>query len=392
MTPESSGLIERLRNLAEAPFERATTLPPALYVSEEIHRRELEKIFATEWHCPGLAAEIPNPGDYLVFSIGAQPLFSIRGEDGTIRTFANVCRHRMMKLLSGRGHAKAITCPYHAWTYDLSGRLIGAPHMKQTPGFRKEAVCLPEIHTEIWEGWIYITLNDGAASVAEHLNPLLQVVAKYDMASYVPAAHDEFTWRTNWKLLCENFMEGYHLPVAHRATLGPHFPVTETTFPVESFAAFTYQTFTKSGTAPYGRAHPNNSRLADRWRITSVMPTIFPAHMYVLAPDHLWYLTLQPKGVGEVRVRFGAAIAPEVDASLGDGRDAWLKGLIDFFDRVNEEDRIVVEGIFEGANSPSADVSPLSWLEREIHDFARYLGRKLADAGERASIETSAAQ
>ena len=97
------------------------------------------------------------------------------------------------------------------------------------------------------------------------------------------------------------------------------------------------------------------------------MPTIFPAHVYVLAPDHLWYLSLRPEGVEQVQVRCGAAIAPEALASLGVRREAWLAELVAFFDKVNAEDRGVVEGIYRGC----------SWRERERHDFARYLAARL---------------
>jgi hypothetical protein len=83
-------------------------------------------------------------------------------------------------------------------------------------------------------------------------------------------------------------------------------------------------------------------------------------------------------GVSQVQLRFGVALAPEVHAALGDAREQWVAELVDFFDRVNEEDRVVVEGIFKGAQAPLASRGPLSWLEREIHDFARYLDRKLA--------------
>jgi hypothetical protein len=100
--------------------------------------------------------------------------------------------------------------------------------------------------------------------------------------------------------------------------------------------------------------------------------------MYVLAPDHLWYLSLRPRGVGEFHVSFGVALAPEVHAALGAGRNAWVKELVDFFDRVNAEDKVVVEGIFQGSKAPLASRGPLSWLEREIHDFARYLAARLA--------------
>jgi hypothetical protein len=107
------------------------------------------------------------------------------------------------------------------------------------------------------------------------------------------------------------------------------------------------------------------------------MPTIFPTHMYVLAPDHLWYLSLRPKGTGQVHVRFGAALAPEVLRSLADPQ-AFIAETVAFFDKVNAEDRFVVEGIYAGSQAPLARPGRLSWLEREIHDFVAYLARRLA--------------
>lgn len=370
-------LLADLCRQAALPLGEARTMPPALYTSPAVHELERERIFAREWLCPGLAADIPDPGDYLTFSIGEEPVFTIRDADGAIRSFSNVCRHRMMVLLEGRGHRRRIVCPYHAWTYGLDGALIGAGHMQRTEGFDKRCYGLPEIRTEIWNGWIYITLDPNARPVADLLVPLAQVVDRYRIADYVPVAHQDHVWDTNWKLLTENFMEGYHLPVAHRETVGAWFPAEETEFPAEVFEAFTYQTFIKDETARYGRAHPDNRHLDGRWRHTSVMPTVYPTHMYVLAPDHLWYLSLRPKGVGKVEVRFGVALAPEVYRSLED-RDAWVSELVQFFDRVNAEDRRVVEGIYLGAKSSLAASGPLSWLEREIHDFMGYLARRLA--------------
>jgi choline monooxygenase len=373
---------QALRTLAEvaaSPFTQADTIPPLLYRSGEVHALEMERIFAKEWLCPGLAADIPKPGDYITFSIGDQPILTMRGRDGVVRSFSNVCLHRMMPLVEGRGSCgNKIVCPYHAWTYDTEGKVIGAGHMGgRDPSFDKKQYRLPELRTEIWEGWIYVTLNKDAPSVAELLAPLLPVVERYRMPGYIPAVHQDHVWQTNWKLLNENFMEGYHLPVAHKATVGAWFPVEDTEFPEESHDAFTYQTFTKDEHAAYGRAHPSNTRLDGKWRYTSILPTIFPTHMYVLAPDHLWYLSLRPKGVGEVHVRFGVALAPEVHEALGDAREQWVKDLVDFFDRVNAEDKFVVEGIYKGSKAPLASRGPLSWLEREIHDFACYLARRL---------------
>ncbi|MEO3415376.1 SRPBCC family protein [Roseovarius sp. CAU 1744] len=377
----ASDLLAQLSETASGPLERAHSAEPQIYWDEDIAAREETAIFRRDWICPGLAAEIPNPGDYLTFTIAGDPIFCIRDKSGEIRTYSNVCRHRMMQLLEGTGCTSRITCPYHAWTYSLDGRLIGAGHMERTEGFDKKSICLPEIRTEIWQGWIYVTLDPDAMPVAEALAPLHDVVARYGMEHYVPVLHEEHVWATNWKLLTENFMEGYHLPVAHKATVGAWFPVEKTVFPDQVHDAFTYQTFMKRGDATYGKAHPDNTRLEGDWRNTSVLPTVFPTHMYVLAPDHLWYLSLRPRGVGQVDVRFGVAIAPEVDAMLGfaDERAAWIEELTKFFEHVNTEDRQVVEGIYAGSRSSQATPGPLSWLEREIHDFQKYLSRRLGD-------------
>lgn len=366
-----------LAETATRPFAEALSMPPELYVNADLAELEKKLIFRKDWLCAGLAAEIPEPGDYLTTSVADEPVFCVRDSELQIRSFSNVCRHRMMQLLEGRGRARRIVCPYHAWTYGLDGRLVGAPHMEQAKAFDKSSICLPEVRTEIWQGWIYVTLNQDARPVSELLAPLEKIVARYAMQDYVPTVQQDHVWQTNWKLLTENFMEGYHLPVAHKATVGAWFPVEKTAFPRHAREAFTYQTFAKSAGARYGRAHKDNTRLRGKWRGTSVLPTIFPSHMYVLAPDHLWYLSLRPRGVGQVDVRFGVALAPEVDAGLTE-RDQWLDELIAFFDRVNAEDRSVVEGIFRGAQSGFAAQGPLSWLEREIHDFQRYLALRLA--------------
>jgi len=371
------GLLRQLADLAGTPFGQATGIPPEFYRRADVLELERERIFAREWLCPGLAADIPTPGDYITFSINDQPVFVVRGHDEQIRSFSNVCLHRMMRLLEDRGSCRTIACPYHGWSYDLHGRVLGAPHMKRTPGFQPAGLSLPAIRTEIWEGWIYVTLDSEAPGVGETLAPLRDLVARYGMADYVPIATEDYVWSTNWKLLAENFMESYHLPVAHRKTLGTWLPVEEIEFPAETHEGFTYETFTKDETARYGRAHPANTRLEGRWRYTSVMPTVYPTHMYVLAPDHFWYLSLRPKSVGEVHVRFGVALAPEVVGAL-ENREEFTRELVTFFDRVNDEDRVVVEAIYRNTQAPLARPGPQSWLEREVHDFIGYLARRLA--------------
>ena len=370
-------MLAQLRQVADGPLSASSNMAPGMYHSGEVLDLERERLFSHDWVSPGLAAEIPGPGDYLTWSVAERPVFCVRGRDGGIRTFSNVCRHRMMTLLEGGGTARRIVCPYHAWSYDLDGSLVAANHMEDTDGFDKADHCLPEIRTEVWHGWIYLTLNPDAPPVADLLEPLAGLVDRYRVADYVPVHRVDAVWNANWKLLAENFMEGYHLPVAHRATLGTWMPLDSVAFPDRRHEAFTYQLFTKDERARYGRAHPDNTGLVDGWRNTTVMPTVFPSHMYILAPDHLWYLSLRPDGTDRVDLRFGIAVAPELYASLEDP-DAWVAEMVAFFNEVCDEDRRVVEGIHVGTRSSLAVPGPMSWLEHELHHLVGYLADRLA--------------
>ena len=284
-----------------------------------------------------------------------------------------------MRLVEGRGNARKFTCPYHAWTYNLDGQLVGAAYMDRTSCFNKSDIQLPAVRCEEYLGWIYVCLDPDVAPVADMLAKLTEKLLPYNMQDYVTIFTEDHVWDTNWKCLTENFMEGYHLPVAHRDTVGGHFPVEETLFDERgSFAHFTSQLFVKTGTAPVGTAHPDNNSLTGKWRNISVMPTVFPSHMYVLAPDHLWYLALQPDGPGRTRIRYGAALAPEVLAAQSDP-ETYIGETKTFLDAVQLEDKNVVEGIFAGAKAPLSSPGPLSWLERENHEFTQYLARRLCD-------------
>lgn len=377
--PSSGELLEVLSERAALSVDQALTLPAGLYRSQDILELEISNIFNREWLCAGRADAIPASGDYLTFNIGVQPVVIIRQKDQSVRAFANVCRHRMMLLKDGLGTCaqNRLVCPYHGWTYATDGRLIGAPHMQDRPGFDKSSYRLHEIRCELWKGWIYVTLNNRASSVETRLRPLARLVEPYRMERYIQFVQQDHIWKTNWKLLTENFMEGYHLPVAHAATVGVEFSPAKVEFSESgSNPYFTYQKFSKSENLIVGTAHPDNTRLRGLQRITSIMPTIFPSHMMVLAPDHLWYLSLQPHGVDHVQIRFGASLAPEVHQAQPDVDD-FIAELISFFDKVNEEDRYVVEGIMQGMQAGLSTPGPLCRLESEIQDFIRYLASRL---------------
>lgn len=140
---QSAGeVLSHLAMVASGALKDATSAQPAFYWNQEIADAENREIFRKDWVCPGLAAEIPNTGDYLTYSVAGQPIYCIRDKTGAVKTYSNVCRHRMMQLLEGRGTTSRVICPYHAWTYDLNGQLIGAGHMEYSNGFeRKKSAC-----------------------------------------------------------------------------------------------------------------------------------------------------------------------------------------------------------------------------------------------------------
>jgi phenylpropionate dioxygenase-like ring-hydroxylating dioxygenase large terminal subunit len=369
-------LLSQLAATAGRPFGEALSLPPRTYSSDAFLTLEIERVFHKEWLCVGRVDDLPNPGDFLATDIMGLPIFTLRRECGDVRSYSNVCLHRGMRLLDGRGRVRSrIVCPYHAWTYALDGRLVYAKHMDKTPGFDLRAHCLSAVRTEAWEGWIYVTLNAALKPIGAHLAELHDVVGRYRAGDYVKVYHDEFEWRTNWKCLMENFMEDYHLPVVHKATISGYSP-TDAVEVFEGREAFSYHFNRKTPDAPRGLAHPGNTRLDGDWRRTTVLYAVLPAHLVNLAPDHLWYLTLQPKGTDRVAVRFGLSYAPEVLAEVND-REEFAARWKQFFDAVNGEDRRIVEGVRAGADSVLARAGRLSHLERFTYDFGRYLFRKL---------------
>lgn len=372
--------VAELLRTAKRPFEDAIAMPPSVYTSEEFLKRELDEIFAREWICVGRASAVSKPGDYLTYELAGQPVVVLRDRDGALRGFSNVCLHRMSTLLQGSGNVRSIVCPYHAWTYNLDGTLRGAPFMQETTGFRKEDYRLPSIRCEEWLGWIYVTLDPDRPSVKKQLQPLEALIARYGMADYVERFRETHVWNTNWKVLAENFMESYHLPVCHRATVGPYSKLEEMVCP-PGLPAFNYHWITKDASLAIGNAHPANTRLKGDWRRTTGLIAIYPSHLVTLTPGYFWYLSLHPKGTSQVHITFGGGLSPEfIDDPRGDEYIATLKTLLD---EVNLEDRGCTEKVYRGLSANAAKPGHLSYLERPIYDFMQYIAERTAGYGRR---------
>ncbi|MBY6046218.1 aromatic ring-hydroxylating oxygenase subunit alpha [Vannielia litorea] len=374
--PKDTSPPDGLRAAAEAPFEQARAMPPSVYTSEAFLELELEHIFKREWFCVGRASALSEPGDYLTCELAGQPVVVVR-DGADIRAMSNVCLHRMSTLLEGRGRVRSIVCPYHAWTYNLDGSLRGAPAMGQNEGFCKGDYRLPELRCEVWLGWVFVTLDPEAAPVAERLAEVKALIAGYDMARYTESFFEEHVWDTNWKVLAENFMESYHLPVCHAGTIGGLSRLDEMICP-PGRAAFNYHTILKDDSLQIAMAHPSNDRLEGDARRTTFLLALYPSLLITLTPGYFWYLSLHPKGPGQVSIRFGGGMSDDYagDADAAENFTA-LKTLLD---DVNVEDRGCTEKVYRGLSSQAARPGHLSHLERPNYDFARYLLARITES------------
>lgn len=378
MAKDHTDPVEALRESTARPFTQARAMPPSVYTTDAFAAQELEHIFAKDWYCVGRADALAKPGDFATATLAGQPIAVIRDRDGGLRAFSNVCLHRMSTLLHGRGNTRAIVCPYHAWTYNLDGTLRGAPAMTRNEGFCKDDYTLPRVRCQEWLGWVFVSLNDAAPDVATQLAQVEDLIAGYDMTNYTETFYEEHVWDTNWKVLAENFMESYHLPVCHAGTIGGLSKLEDMVCP-PGLPAFNYHTILKDETLRIAMAHAGNTRLKGEMRRTTFLLAIYPSLLITLTPGYFWYLSLHPKGPGQVHIRFGGGMSddyagdPDAQQNFAD-----LKSLLD---EVNVEDRGCTEKVYNGLCSDRAAPGHLSHLERPNYDFAQYLMARI-EAGQ----------
>ena len=366
--------VKELANMVSAPFGEARVMPRSVYTSEDFLKREISEIFAKEWFCVGRADGLANAGDYVTAEIAGQPIMVIRRADGSLAAQSNVCLHRMSLLLSGEGNASSIVCPYHAWTYGLDGTLRGAPKMEENEGFDRKDYCLPQLPCREWLGWVLVSLNPDIDEPSVLLGDLEKLIAPYDMSGYVQTFRETHRWNTNWKVLAENFMESYHLPACHGATIGGFVDLDEMECPPGG-RNWNYHAILKDPDAPLTNAHPSNSTLEGDLRRTTVLFTAYPSFLVTLTPGYFWYLSLLPDGVDHVKIIYGGGLSPDyVNDPEARKHFADLKDLLD---RVNEEDRRCTESVYRGLCSPLAKAGHMSHLERPLYDFATWINERV---------------
>ena len=195
-----------------------TALAARYYTDPQVFEAEKAGLLARTWQFACHASDLVGPGAYVCFEIAGESLFAIRGQDGDIRAFYNVCQHRAHELLSGSGTARVIVCPYHAWTYELTGQLRAGPNLGAVEGVDKSRLCLTEVRVEEFLGFVFVNL-DANAEPMEAWYPRVRAELSdwvLDWADLKPLQWVEIPERCNWKVSVENYSECYHCALNHR--------------------------------------------------------------------------------------------------------------------------------------------------------------------------------
>ena len=203
---------------AQDPSPLVHSLEARYYTDPANFEKEKTGLLARTWQFAGHESGVRNVGDYLTFEIAGESLFCIRGKDRQLRTFYNVCQHRAHQLVQGTGTTRAVVCPYHAWTYELTGGLRAGPNTKSVPGFDPKSICLTSVRTEVLHGFIFVNLDDTAAPMDDWFPGVREELAEYvpHIGHLEPLEWVEVSEHCNWKISIENYSECYHCSLNHR--------------------------------------------------------------------------------------------------------------------------------------------------------------------------------
>jgi len=346
-----------------------TTLPRKFYADPEFYRQELERFYLDRWIAAGRADQIPQAGDYFVRSIADDSVIVTRDSSSEIHAFFNVCRHRGTRICEQpEGHfAERIQCPYHAWTYALDGRLLGAPHMDEAPGFNKTLYPLKPARLGLWEGFIFLNLSDASAERGAYIplekwfEPLNGKFCAWNLAALRSAKRIQYDVRANWKLMFQNYSECYHCLGVHPelSKISPYDSaendLTEGPFLGGFMRIANGKSLTMTGNAC---ALPVGNFGTEAFRFVFYY-SIFPNMLLSLHPDYVMVHRLEPQSPDRTLISCDWFFNPEAFTRSDFNPDDAVK----FWDMVNRQDWHVCELSQQGISSRAYEPGPYSARE-----------------------------
>lgn len=351
---------EFLQRGRDYPIEDGTrTLPGKYYHDPSIYNMEVEKIFYKFWMLACRSEEIPNVGDFKVITIEDESIILVRDKSGELHGHFNVCSHRGTQLCveeKGNFKSKMIQCPYHAWTYDLQGKLVGAPHMKEGANFSKENCTLPKANVHVWEGFVFVSLAENPEPFETQMEALIGKFGEWGMADLRIGNHIRYDLKCNWKLILQNYQECYHCPGVH--------PLLSEWTPVES----AQHDFSKgaviggfmdlshergSMTMDGGPAGPPVCEVSGDDLQRVYYYSVYPNMLLTPHPDFVMFHHITPMGPERIINDCYFLFHPDVidDPKWKDRRQS----AVDFWDLTNKQDWQVCEQMQNGTKSKRFD-------------------------------------
>jgi Rieske 2Fe-2S family protein len=368
------------------------TLPSRWYLDDDIFQLEREHIFLKEWYCVGREEQWPQPGDHKVLDVLGESILLVRNQAGVLKAFYNVCVHRgsricaaddacetadRVPLKGGVVGGKVITCPYHAWSYDLDGQLISAPHMPAESGFDSQVIHLHPVLVETYGGFVFVNMTpETAPSFEDHVEGLKKNFSRYPLGELRIGKTIHYDIDANWKVLCENYNECYHCGHVH-----PELCKIVPAFKEQGGAKLEWErgiahregadTFTTTGTTPR-RAFPTlNEDEQTRHKGDLLYPNMFLS----MAKDHVAAFVLSPQGAGRTLVDCHFLFEPyELEKPDFDGSDAY-----DIWHLVNRQDWSICERVQLGMSAQVHRRGIFSPMEDSNLDIRKYVTDRIGD-------------
>jgi Rieske 2Fe-2S family protein len=366
-------LDDHLLEPALRPFGESTMLPAEAYTSSDVLGWERRHFFAGSWVCVGRAEGVfPAGRTQVAATVGDVGVLLVAGAAGEVAAFANTCRHRGHELLPDGGTSvkRAVVCPYHAWSYDLSGALIAAPGFRDVASFDPAAHGLVRLPAEVWHGWLFVNALGSAAPLATHVGGLEGLVAPYAPERLVLGATHEYVVAANWKVVTENYHECYHCPLIH--------PELCEVSPPASGSNFDLPGVWVGGTMDLreGADTMSLSGRSDGVPIEGVDPRVvlylglLPNLLLSLHPDYVMTHRMTPLAPDRTQVECAWYFASaDVDPAYA----------VDFWDTTNRQDWSACESVQRGLSSPHFRPGPLAPNEDAVHELVTTIARGYQD-------------
>lgn len=342
-------------------ISRAWCLPAALYIETDVFDTEREKIFARSWQVVGHGDQLAKPGDYFTTELQGEPLLLVRAEDGKLRGFYNVCRHRAGPPAEGCGSRKFFRCGYHGWTYGLDGSLISAPQVDGAQDFCPADFALVPVRVEEWFNLIFVNFDNDSQPLVTYLGKLPEQASRFDFSAMKLFERRTYDMKCNWKAYVDNYLEGYHLPSVHPAL---NRELDFNAYTVEPYARHVRQ-FSPIRGAQSGDTTPRRYQEA-REDLTTEYFWIFPNWMLNCYPDNISLNIILPLEVERTLAIFEWYL-PEKDLGSAAAKDS-----VRFSDEIQIEDVKICETVQKNLHSRSYDRGRYSVKqEKGVHAFHR---------------------